>query len=619
VTTSVFANSASQRKPHHLALGASLAAATLACFTHSARADSRTPENEGSPTRAEIERQSAASLSQRWARGHILVKPKPGMSEEAFDKILKRYLAKHSGKKLRGDHGAHVVNLPLAANEHTVADLLGRDAAVEYAEVDRLVEPDAITTNDTYFKNAWHLPKIGATDAWSLSKGAGVTIAILDSGVDGSHPDLAPLLVPGWNLYDNNSNTADVFGHGTKVAGAAAALSNNALGIAAVSWQSKIMPLRVSLPDGTAYLSTIANAITYAADHGARIANVSFQSSAGSPTIQNAAQYMKSKGGMVVVSAGNTSGVQNFAASDSLIAVSATTSNDARASWSSYGAYVDVAAPGAGIYSTTKGGGYAAVSGTSFAAPVTAGVIALMMSRNPSMTPAQIEAALKSTAVDLGTPGRDDQFGAGRINAAAAVGAAAGGGGLTDTTAPATVITAPGAGTVSGVVSVNASATDASGVSKVELFVGGTFAGTDTAAPYAFAWDSKTRANGAVSLVVRATDTAGNVGVSAPVSVTISNTTTGGDVTGPTIEFVSPAANATVPSTLTIRVNASDAAGIARMQLNIDALYKTAVVNTSSLTYTATIGGVAGSKHSIGVYAWDTLGNKSYSVIVVRK
>ncbi len=373
--------------------------------------------------------EAEAAKADRYARGRILVQAKAGMTLPDFDKVLRRHLAKRSGKRVHGK-GAHVIDLPLGVSETTAADLLSRDPAVEFAEVDRLVEPDAITTNDPYFASAWHLPKIGATDAWSSSTGAGVTIAIIDSGVDGTHPDLAPLMVAGWNFYDGNNNTADVYGHGTKVAGAAAAASNNGVGIASVSWQSKIMPLRVSFPDGTAYLSTIATAISWAADRGARVANVSFQSAAGSPTIQNAANYMKSKGGIVVVSAGNLGSLESYAASDSLIAVSATDGADNRASWSSYGAYVDVAAPGVGIYSTTRGGGYGAVSGTSFAAPITGGVIALMMSRNPALTPAQVESMLKSTATDLGASGRDDHFGSGRINAAAAV-AAAGGGSVT--------------------------------------------------------------------------------------------------------------------------------------------------------------------------------------------
>lgn len=367
----------------------------------------------------------AARDNERWARGRILVQAKAGMALPDFDRALKRHLAKRSGKRVHG-RGAHIVSLPLGVSEATAADLLSRDPAVEFAEVDRLVEPEGITPNDPYFASAWHLAKIGAPDAWTYSTGAGVKIAIIDSGVDGTHPDLASLLVAGWNFYDNNSNTADVYGHGTKVAGAAAAVSNNGAGVAGVSWQSKIMPLRVSLPDGTAYLSAIATAITWAADNGARVANVSFQSAAGSPTVQNAASYMKSKGGLVVVSAGNSYGFEAFAASDSLIAVAATDSSDAKASFSSYGAYVDVAAPGVGIYSTVRGGSYGAVSGTSFAAPVTGGVIALMMARNPALTPAQIESILKSTAVDLGTSGRDDYYGSGRINAAAALQAAGG-------------------------------------------------------------------------------------------------------------------------------------------------------------------------------------------------
>ena len=172
-------------------------------------------------------------------------------------------------------------------------------------------------------------------------------------------------------------------------------------------------------------LSQMASGITWAADRGARVANLSFAAAGGYATVQNAAQYMKKKGGLVVTAAGNTGTAQTFAAHASTIVVSGTTSSDAKASWSSYGSFVDIAAPGASIWTTTRGGGYKAASGTSMATPVAAGVVGLMMASNPGLSAEGVESILFSTAVDLGTAGFDTSFGNGRVNASAAVAAAA--------------------------------------------------------------------------------------------------------------------------------------------------------------------------------------------------
>ena len=194
------------------------------------------------------------------------------------------------------------------------------------AERDMLLKPEA-TADDPYYASAWHLTKIGAPTAWDVTQGENVTIAILDSGVDATHPDLASRLVPGWNFYDNNSNTSDVYGHGTQVAGAAAAASNNALGVASVAGMARIMPIRVTDTAGMGSLSQMASGITWAADRGARVANLSFAAAGGYATVQNAAQYMKKKGGLVVTAAGNTGTAQTFAAHASTIVVSGTTSS----------------------------------------------------------------------------------------------------------------------------------------------------------------------------------------------------------------------------------------------------------------------------------------------------
>ena len=181
-------------------------------------------------------------------------------------------------------------------------------------------------------------------------------VAVLDSGVDPNHPDLQGQLVPGWNLYDNNSNTSDVYGHGTKVAGVIAAASNNAIGVTSLAWNTRIMPVRISLPNGSAYTSTIASGLTWAADHGARVANISYSIS-GQATVISAAQYLPGKGWLVCSSAGNDGSNLPTSSTDAIITVSATDSGDNIASWSSYGDVIDVAAPGDGIWTTLNGGG----------------------------------------------------------------------------------------------------------------------------------------------------------------------------------------------------------------------------------------------------------------------
>jgi subtilisin family serine protease len=301
-----------------------------------------------------------------------------------------------------------------------VLDALSHDPRVEFAEPDSIFEPDLIP-DDPYFSSQWHLATIGAPAAWDTTAGSSsVIVAILDTGVDGTHPDLVPNLVPGWNTYDNNSNTADVAGHGTAVAGTAAAAGNNGIGVASVAFNCSIMPIRVSDLSGSGYASTIARGLTWAADHGARVANISYEVT-GIETVSSAAQYFDSKGGVVTVSAGNYSTALTIPDDPNVLTVSATDSNDALASWSNTGTPIDLAAPGVGIYTTTMGGGYGSVSGTSFSAPTVAGVAALVISANPSLSSSQVQQVLKQSADDLGAPGWDPVYGWGRVNAQKAV------------------------------------------------------------------------------------------------------------------------------------------------------------------------------------------------------
>lgn len=457
-----------------------------------------------------------------WAKSRILIQTRAGLDDSQLNKILARHGGRSSSRMRKIN--AHIIQLPADADARVAVELLKRNPHIKSAEVDKLIAPEQVG-NDTYYSSAWHLPKIQAPTAWDSALGTGVTIAILDSGIDATHPDLQGKLVAGWNMYDNNADTTDVYGHGTKVAGSAAAASNNGVGVTGVAWNAKLMPVRISDTSGYAFYSAIANGIYWAADHGAKVVNISYAVQ-GSSSVQAAANYLKSKGGLVVNSAGNTGAIDATLANDALISVSATDSADGRASWSSFGPYVDVSAPGAGIWTTARGGGYASVSGTSFASPITAGVVALMMSANPALNPSELENILKTTGVDLGTAGTDQEYGAGRINAAAAVQKAISlikNTPVADVTAPQAVITSPGVGTVKGVVPVDVSATDNAGVAKVDLFANGTLVASDLTAPYSFSWDSSKLADGPANLVAKAYDAAGNIGSSATLNITVNN------------------------------------------------------------------------------------------------
>ncbi len=565
----------------------------------------------------------AAAKALEYAKSRILIAPRAGLAPAELAKIL----ASYGGKAAKmGQSNLYVVELPANAAAPSVVEQLGRHQHIKFAELDRRIKV-AMVPNDPYFGSEWHLNKVGAPTAWNTTQGSGVTIAVLDSGVDGAHPDLVPNLVAGYNFYDNNTNTADVCGHGTAVAGTAAAASNNSIGVAGVAGQAKIMPIRVAYYDATsgscyAYTSTIASGITYAADHGARIANISYGPLAGSTTIQNAAQYMKSKGGLVIVSAGNDGINENITPTTTMIPVSATDTNDVITSWSSYGSFVAVAAPGAGIWTTSKGGIYQAWSGTSFSSPLTAGVVGLMMAANPALDGSQVESLLYSTAVDLGSAGRDIYYGYGRVNAGAAVQAAVAATSTVDTQAPTASISAPlASSTVSGLVPVNVSAADNVGVSRVELQVNGSTVATDTASPFSFSWNSTGVPNGMANLVAVAYDAAGNAGASATVAVNVANSTTtvATDTTPPVVAITNPVAGA-VSGTVAVSVNASDnsgAAGISQ-QLFIDGVLK-AKTTGAMLSYNWNTRKIALGSHTVKAVAKDAAGNTSTASVTVTR
>ena len=296
-----------------------------------------------------------------------------------------------------------------------------------------------ITPNDPNYYRQWGLDKIGAPYAWPFSKGQGVVIAVVDSGVDLYHPDLQGKLVSGWDFVDNDSipYPSDGKGHGTHVAGIAGSLTSNSLGIAGVGWDAQIMPVRVCGTSGCAF-SAVADGIKWAVDHGAKVINLSLGSQYSNSTIRDAVAYAWSHGAVIIAASGNCGDPSTYqpngctvlspisypAGYDNVIGVGATTSSDTRASFSTYGPHVDIAAPGDQIYSTYVnlfGSTYADDSGTSMAAPFVSGAAALVWARSPGLTNQQVVDILLATAFDLGTAGRDDYFGRGRLDVRYAV------------------------------------------------------------------------------------------------------------------------------------------------------------------------------------------------------
>lgn len=561
--------------------------------------------------------QRSPGQPESFAPGRILVMPRAGMPEAALGRIVKE----NGGGTARrvGQSELRIVDLPPGLEKQSV-DKLARHPLIEFAELDQYVAP-AAASNDPYFGSAWHLAKVGAATAWDVSTGAGVTIAVLDTGVDASHPDLSARMVPGWNFYDNNANTSDVHGHGTGVAGAAAATLNNGTGVASIAGSARIMPVRIADANAWATWSRVAQGLTWAADQGVRVANISYNGVAASSSVRSAAQYMQGKGGVVVVAAGNNSKDEGISPTTTMIPVSATDSADLLTSFSSWGDFVAMSAPGIGIWTTVRGGSYQTWNGTSLASPVVAGVVALMMARNPSLSGAQVEQALFASSVDLGNAGRDPVYGHGRVNAAAAVAAVDDLVSNVDTRAPSAAIVNPVANlTVSGLVTVDATATDDKGVARVDLLVNGIKVASDSSAPFAFAWDSTKVASGMAELKALAVDAAGNVGASAPVAVNVANTAVAADTVAPVVAITSPANGARVSGTVRIDVSASDNQGSAGISNELYVSGKRVASGTGgALSYSWNTRKAKAGSYVIEARSRDAAGNVSTTSISVTR
>lgn len=312
-----------------------------------------------------------------------------------------------------------------------IIDLLSRAAHVEHVEQAAKVQAYFVP-NDPLYGKQWHLKKVGAESAWSQSCGAGVTVAVVDTGV--ACYDKSPFTkgtdlqgtrcVDGWNLVDDSPNAADDQGHGTHVAGTIAQTTNNGKGVAGLAYCASLMPVKVLNKFGWGTTANVAQGIRWAADHGAQVINLSLGGPIKSQILEDAVKHARSKGAIVVAAAGNSGKSVGYpAAYPEVVAVSATDSNDKIAWFSSRGPEVDIGAPGVSVTQQTicengrnKCELFGTFNGTSMASPHVAGAAAMLVSLGVT-DPDAVESALEASAAP-----KDDKnlYGAGRLDASAA-------------------------------------------------------------------------------------------------------------------------------------------------------------------------------------------------------
>ena len=480
---------------------------------------------------------SRPSASPRFASGELLVKFTPGASKRQIRTALWQADAHQVGSVHR--LGVMVVRVPDDLSDAALA-ALRHSPEVAYAERNPVVEGFA-APNDYWWPNEWSEVKVNAPKAWDVTTGTpGAVIAVVDTGVDLTQPDLQGSFVPGYDTVNGDADPSDDDGHGTLVAGVATARGNNSIGVASYCWNCSLMPVKGL---GTQLSGTIAQAasgITWAADHGARVINMSWGTTSDSSTLSSAINYAHSRGVVLVAAAGNygTSGKVYPAAYSSVIGVAGTDGSDSLYSWSSYGSWVKVSAPGCN-YTTGRSGWYGTFCGTSSAAPAVAGIAGLLVSQFPNATNTQIEQAIESSAVNVGSV---VQYG--RVDAAAALAAMGGGstgGGGTTGTAPANTAPPVISGTAESGKTLSAST--------------GTWSGS-TPIGYAFQWRHCDSAGASCANVTGATSSSyalssSDVGFTIRVVVTASNaygsSTATSDATAPVADPVPVA-----PSTSTV-------------------------------------------------------------------
>lgn len=376
-----------------------------------------------------------------------------------------------------------------------------------------------------------YLRRLGMENAWSFARGsASVRVAVVDSGVDVTHPDLAAKVVATRNTHLDNGDVTDDMGHGTFVAGVAAAATGNDVGVAGVGWNTRIVAVKVADAAGVMTDADVAEGIVWAADQGAQVINLSLGSPVADDLGRDAVRYARDAGALVVASAGNSGQDGNPrmypAAFPGVVAVGATSDGTHRASFSEYGSWVTLAAPGVGVRSTAPMAGsdmfpgrYAVGDGTSFSAPIVAGAAALLWARSATKTAGAVRAALLATAA--ARPGQG--LGAGEVRVDRA---------LLSVVPPGTpTITAPAGGTYTGRGALTFAATPAAARSRVGWWVDGRKVGSSTDG--SLVWDVAGRPNRAYTVQARTCAWSGTRCASGGPSVTVTLARAAPTITAP--------------------------------------------------------------------------------------
>jgi subtilisin family serine protease len=437
------------------------------------------------------------------------------------------------------------------------------------------------TPNDSVYSDQAHWVAAAFPEAWSQSTGhADTLIAVLDTGVDAAHPDLVDRVRAGWNTFNDSDDVSDPIGHGTAVVGILGASTDNARGVAGATWAGQVLVVRVGDDEGIATGHTIAAGIVWAAEQGAKVINVSFAPLQGDATVAQAVTYAEAAGALVCISSGNDGKTSSTGDDPLALFVGARTGEGTLAAFSSRGPFVDLAAPGVAIWTTARGGNYAAMSGTSFASPIVAGAAALIRALRPDFSPATVREILLSTADDFGPAGRDEGYGAGGLNAGAALAAAAVLDQAADNVAPRVEIRTPADGAeLAGIAALEVDASDdASGIASVVLSVDGVRVAGDAFAPYLFSLDLRGIAPGEHVLQISASDRAGNVSTPAEIRIVAQNATVGAnacvsrmaDTAPPTVRIAHPADGSDASRSIGVRAVAADDVALSGATLLVD-------------------------------------------------
>lgn len=387
-----------------------------------------------------------AEITDEFVTGELLIQFEKDTTESDLATLLASYGATYDRRLTTVDIEIWLVP---AGQELALSQTLTAHPAITFAEPNYYYTVlDNLIPNDSGYGNQWAHNRMDSPQAWDLSTGtATITTAILDTGVDLGHPDLAAKIVPGYDFIQNDNDPGDKFGHGTHVAGIAAAIGNNGIGVAGLDWQSRIMPVRVLDSQGSGTSGQIIDGINWAYMNGADIINMSLGGPGYSSGMQTAVTNAHNSGTLVIAAIGNcrtggggcpgTNPTMYPAAYTNVLAVSSTKNNDTYSYFSQYGNHNDVSAPGGemfafqdpgGIYSTMPtynvyltgigyNNNYDYLQGTSMAAPQVAGLAGLIWSLNPALTPNQVQNIIEISADDLGPAGWDGDYGHGRINA----------------------------------------------------------------------------------------------------------------------------------------------------------------------------------------------------------